>query len=304
MRHAILGSSLLLLLLASAAVQAQPKEYTLQFKGKPVVGQKTLVTDADSTKFKLKLVKNKKVMLSESETDQASFTFTRTVLEVDGDEVTRESLAFEKAVHVVEGKKIPYGFQGKTVIVVSSADGASYALEDGTALSEADLEGIKKVKSDRKKGEKGGDELLNPPGPVKAGGSWKPDLKTLATGMLDLKNDDAVDLDKSSAKLTLLKVTEKDGIQFAAIKGSFKLWVYEIGDMRLTKPVLTKITIKGDICADGSKPDGTMEMKMTIKGSSPMEMGDQEPVTVQLDMSAEMKKTVASVEEAPPAPAP
>lgn len=304
MRHAILGSSLLLLLLASAAVQAQPKEYTLQFKGKPVVGQKTLVTDSDSTKFKLKLVKNKKVMLSESEADQASFTFTRTVLEVDGDEVTRESLAFEKAVHVVEGKKIPYGFQGKTVIVVSSADGASYAHEDGTALSEADLEGIKKVKSDRKKGEKGGDELLNPPGPVKAGGSWKPDLETLATGMLDLKNDDAVDLDKSSAKLTLLKVTEKDGVQFATIKGSFKLWVYEIGDMRLTKPVLTKITIKGDICADGSKPDGTMEMKMTIKGSSPMEMGEQESVTVQLDMSAEMKKTVASVEAAPPAPAP
>jgi len=301
MKYMLSGSCLLLVLAAASVARAQPKEYTLEFKGKPVVGQKTQVEDSEKTKFKLKLVKDKKVMLSEAEGDTASFTFVETVLEVDGAEATRVSLAFEKAGHLVEGKKVAYGFEGKTVIVTRTDEQVTYAYEDGTELSDADLEGIKKVKSDRKKGEKGGDELLDPPGPVKVGGSWKPDVKTLAVGMLGLRNDDAVDVEKSSAKLTLLKVTEKDGIQVASIKGALKLWVYEIGDMRVTKPILTKITIKGEICADGSKPDGTMEMKMTIKGSSPMEMGDEEPVTVQLDMTGEMKKTVVSLAEAPPA---
>ncbi|MBW2263179.1 MAG: hypothetical protein JRG91_14515, partial [Deltaproteobacteria bacterium] len=197
MKYTILGFSLSLLLLASTAVQAQPKVYTLQFKNKPAVGQKTQVDDSDKTKFKLKLVKNKKVMLSESETDSASFTFTRTILEVDGDDVTKESYAFEKAVHMVAGKKLSYGFEGKTVIAITTDEGASFAYEDGTELTEADEEGVKKVKSGRKKGEKGGDELLNPTEPVKVGGSWKPDVKTLAMGMLDLKNEDAVNLKKS-----------------------------------------------------------------------------------------------------------
>ena len=121
-------------------------------------------------------------------------------------------------------------------------------------------------------------------------------------GMLDLQSEDSVDLKKSSAKLTLLKVKEKDGVQYASIKGSLKFWVTEIGEMKLTKPVLTKIAIKGEICADGSRPDGSMEMKMTIKGSAPMAMDEEHPVTVQLDMAAEMKKKVVSVAEAPPAP--
>lgn len=292
MKYLISGSCLLLVLAAAGMAQAQPKEYALEFKNKPAVGQKTEVQDSEKTKFKLKLVKDKKVMLSESEADTATFTFTQTVLEVDGDEATKVSMTFSKASHVVEGKKIPYGFEGKTVIATRNEEQVTYAYEDGSGLSEADIEGIKKVKSDRKQGEKGGDELLNPPGPVKVGGSWKPDVKTLAVGMLDLSGDGAVNVEKSSAKLTLLKVTEKDGVQYASIKGSFKLWVYEIGEMRLTKPILTKISIKGEICADGSKPDGTMEMKMTIKGSSPMEMGDEDPVTVQLDMTGEMKKVV------------
>lgn len=299
MRHLACMTGAIFLIFSTPAL-AQPKEYALNFKAPPQKGWKMKVTETEKLKIKFKLVKDKKVMLSESEAENASFTYTREILEVSGIHATREKYAFEKAVHVEDGVKVSYGFENKVVVATTDLEsGTTFAYEDGTGLSEEDLEGIKKVKSGRKPGQKTGDELLNPEGPVKPGSSWKPDVKTVAMDMLELSGEEAIDLKKSSAKISFLKARQEEGALFATIKGSFKLHVREIGEMKLLKTILTRITMKGDICADGTRPDGTMEMKMTIKGVAPMDVGPNDSATLQMDMVGEMTKKVTLIEAAP-----
>jgi len=65
--------------------------------------------------------------------------------------------------------------------------------------------------------------------------------------------------------------------------------------MKLEKPIATKIGISLELAADGSIHDGKADMKMQMKGKSPIDLGGGEKGTVILDMSAAFSSAVTSV---------
>jgi hypothetical protein len=290
---AITGAALVVLTAPTALAQT----YDLSFRSNPSVGHVFKETESSKLSMKMKMVSKGKVMLSTSENKADSWEVTRTVLEVADGRITKERLEFAKAFATADGEKQELAIAGKSVIVEESAGKTTFTCEDGTPLGEQELDALERIhKPVEKEGGPSGDELLAPAEPVKVGGSWKPDVGAVAMDMLDLSGEQALDAEKSSIKMTLVKVVEKGGVSMAKVKGTFKLYVYEIGELKLEKPVLTKITVVMDMAIDGSVPDGTAEMKMQIKGTAPMELGHGEEGSVQLNMNAEFKKTASTVQ--------
>jgi hypothetical protein len=301
MKSICLAVTALVMSVALPAV-AQPKTYDLSMGDKPVKGYVFKHVESQSLKMKMKMVKGGKVMLSTSEAQADSFVALRTILEVEGSDITKEKMEFEKAVHTENGEKTSYAFEGKTVIASGKpGEGNSYAYEDGTALSEEESKAIDKMKGKNEQEDgPSGTDLLAPDKPVKVGESWKPDVVALAMDMLDLASESELVKKKSSAKLTLVKVKPKDGVDIATIKGAFKLWTKRIGEVELKKAVQTRINMTGDMAVDGSIPDGSMSMTMTIKGTAPMVLGPTEEATVTINMTAEFDKKMTTVSKPSP----
>ncbi len=294
------------LLLGSAILASGPalagkkaKEYDLTFETTVVEGWVTKETHTRQMNLAIKMSAGKKALESKSDKEATSFVISRTILEVRDGRVVREEITFEKATHLVGGKKVPFDLQGKTVIVDRDEQGGFTAVyQDGSAVSEEDRDAISDVLS--KKGKHGDDgtpdaqETLSPGKPVKVGEKWHPDVAKVAAGMMDLGD---VDLEKSSAVMTLKSIKTVDGVDHARVVGTFSLVTSAMGELKLGKPLAMKVSLDATWPADGSVPDGKMVMNMAMKGSSKVDAG------IVLDMKINMSAKFRVVVETTAAPA-
>lgn len=291
------GLALLALPLSMPAAAEAPATYDLALEAPDLAGQATRIVETRKMTIKFTMLKDGKQLVSQTDTTDESFEATRTVLAVSGTDSISEKLAFSKATHLVDGKKASYPFEGKTVLVkYDPATGTTYACEDGTALSPEDSKALAEFrKPNEVEAESKDSNPLIPKTPVAVGESWSPDVIAVGMEMLQLSSSSAIDAAKSSSKITLAKVKAKNGVPMAQVKGNVSIFAYELGEMKLEKPIATKIGIFLELAADGSIHDGKADMKMQMKGKSPIDLGGGEKGTVILDMNAAFSSAVTSV---------
>jgi hypothetical protein len=301
MRSGLALATCYLIIAAPALTAQKDKTYDLKLEPKPFAGQLTEESYTDSMAMHMSFKAGKKKAVKENQKQSSRFELTALVLETAGDEITKQKWSFKTARRLVEGKEVPFGFEGKTVIVTRAPSGdAAFQYENGTSLSGEDLEGIKGVKSSetekKEEGKPDADEAFAPKTPVKPGQSWNPDMSLLAGSILDPENLADVDMKKSKGKMTLKAVKIIDGKEFAVITGKIDIYSKSFGPFRGDKPVLISVAVSLQVCADGSVPDGKVEMKMKIKGKTvTVPPGSGQSVDVVLDINAAKKGSVKTI---------
>ena len=275
--------------LAVALSGTQDKTYDLKLDPKPVKGHKSEQLEKTSMKMVMKVNGTP----AGGMTDDKVFAAAEEILAVDADDRTKRRWTFSKATRLVEGKAVPYGFQGKTVTMTDAKGKArEFAVEGGGAISEEDLAGLKEAFDDAKvEGKPSGSELFAPPKPVKAGESWTSDVKKAVQTMFDEEMAAAIDPAKSKLGFTLKSVETRAGVEFGKIEGTMELAFTSFGPLKLDQPILMKFTVDLDACIDKKLPDGVMKMKGEMKGKSPATT-DAGKIEIEMDMTMDMEKTV------------
>ena len=217
-------------------------------------------------------------------------TVTRTVIEVAGERTEKtertskltvyvsEALAvkdgekkavkikrvYEKAEETKDGTTTKLPLDGKTVVIEKKGDKYTFVYDDGNAVDGKPLDGLDK---EFNKKDDDIDDFI-PRRPLKVGETWKMDTDKLVKAMG--KGKDAFEMDKK-------KVTGTGKLADAYTFGGRKYGVY---DLQLEFPLTAltgenKIPLKpgskmamhlvGDGNVDGTEPDGTMTMRMTLR---------------------------------------
>ncbi|HXX92676.1 MAG TPA: hypothetical protein VEN81_03525 [Planctomycetota bacterium] len=285
------------LLSPAFALQDAGKAYELKLKRQPTPGYKTEMTDSTSIKLKMVIQSGGQVLNQVEQVDEHSFAAVETVVKVDGDKVTEARWAFSKATRTSEGKTVPCGFEGKTVLVKSAGKKREFTYEDGQKIEGDDYEVIKKafLEGDDEKGGPSGEELFAPKKPVKIGESWSIPMKEMIEAMFDKDMAEAADLEKSKGGFTLKSIRQASGTDFGAIEGGFEIVLGQLGPIKLDKPLVMKTAIRLDCCVTGKLPDGDAQLKMEMKGTSMADGPNGAKLTIDADMTAKVavvKKTV------------
>jgi hypothetical protein len=277
----------------------EKSEYDIIFKPIPQKGAVTRQKFELTGSMSLNITKGGVVIDSMQHDEEDTFEYTSTILDVSGGEVTMEKLAFENATHVVGGKRVPFGFEGKTVVWGKGGSGEyTFAYEDGSALSAADLEGFAAIvpmaSGDVKQNED--EDVLTPGKPIEVGDKWTPDIAKVATQLLNLKSADDVDVAKSQAEFTFVSVEEKNGKDMAHATGTITLHMLEFKGMKFEQPVVLTLEVDGLFRTDATVPDGSMETKITMKGQSPVEVSPGQVADVSISMRTVITRSVESVD--------
>lgn len=278
-----------LLFCALLAVAAQEKTYDVKLEAKPVKGHKSDQYEKATLKMSMKV----NGQAAGDQVEETVFSAAEEILDVDSDGQAKRRWVFTRATHLHDGKPEAYGFQGKTVIrTAAKGKPTAYAYEDGGALGEHDLEGIKDAFDSKGTG-KGGSELFSPPKPVKAGESWSGDIKKIAAAMFDDEMAGGVDLTQSKLSFTLKSVESRGGVDFGKVAGVMELAFTSMGAMKFEQPMVMKFTVDIDGCIDGKLPDGIQRLKGEMKGKTAA-TAQGNKIEVQFDMSLNAEKTVKS----------
>jgi hypothetical protein len=257
-RSIIGGLSVVMLLALSAAADdaVTIKAYI------PKAGQRYKVTidEKNNTKTTFTIMGNAQ---NKEEVKTKSVVYTEEVLENSGNgkQASKLKRTYEKAVIGKEGKDTKMALDGKTV-VIEKKSGKYVFTEDGKELTG---DALTILDTEFNKGDfKNKEDFFLPKDPVKVGESWKIDMTEIfkgfeASGM-------GFDKDKSTGKGTLLKVFNKDKAQFGTIELALGAPITSLG----MKGGLTiqdgKMSIKstGDVCIDGTSPEGSMSNKVKV----------------------------------------
>jgi hypothetical protein len=271
MRSGLALATCYLIIAAPALTAQKDKTYDLKLEPKPFAGQLTEESYTDSMAMHMSFKAGKKKAVKENQKQSSRFELTALVLETAGDEITKQKWSFKTARRLVEGKEVPFGFEG--------------------------IKGVKSSETEKKEeGKPDADEAFAPKTPVKPGQSWNPDMSLLAGSILDPENLADVDMKKSKGKMTLKAVKIIDGKEFAVITGKIDIYSKSFGPFRGDKPVLISVAVSLQVCADGSVPDGKVEMKMKIKGKTvTVPPGSGQSVDVVLDINAAKKGSVKTI---------
>jgi hypothetical protein len=295
--------SLLVAAIALTFAGVQDKTYDLRLEWKPLKGHQSALDENGVMTLSIKAAGMGEVAAS---SEQNALSAVETIVSADGEGGSQRTWKFSTATQERDGRKIPLGFQGKTVRITHiKGSSRTFGLEDGGELSADDLTVLKKAfmgpgENEAQAGKPSGAEMLAPKAPVKVGESWSPDLKTLASGLLDDDMSASLDLDKSKSVFTLKAVERRDGAEFGKIGGLIEFALGQLGPMKLETPLIFKIVMNADACIDGTIPDGVMVMTAEMKGVS-LVTGPTGKIEVTIDMSASGKHTIRTLNK--PAPA-
>jgi len=283
----------LIVMLALVATIPQGKMYSLKLEWKPVAGYKSELSETTSMKMTFTGA-GQPSMINEERT---SFAATEEVASATADGGSELIWRFSEATQFKDGRMVPLGFQGKTVRVKHlKGQPRTFSLDGGGAIGDEDLAVLKKafMGGEDKPGEPTGADIFAPKAPVRVGESWSPDLRAVATGMFDADVSLAVDLTKSRSTFTLVSVEARSGADYGRMDGLLELALGQLGPMRLDTPIPLKMTVTGDFCIDGTRPDGVIRMEMSMKGASSF-AGPAGKIPVDLDMTMNAQKTVRTV---------
>jgi len=256
------------------------KTYDLKFDRKPAVGDKAEMTEDFSQSLKMTITAGGKTVKEESQNESRSFKGVQLVSKVADGQWTEASWTFAKATHVVEGKDVAYGFEGKSVKVTMKDGVRDFATEDGAAITPEDLKGLRAAFG-AKRGQ--GGTGWQPKKPVKIGESWTPDIDDIIKSM-----GDGMAIDPKTAKgtMTLKSVEKREGRDFARVVGTIEMEATKLGPLDLGKPLPLVMEIDSDFCYEAGAIDGSLKMIFAAKGTSPVTSDGQE-FEVTLDMKVE-----------------
>ena len=163
----------LLMLCTGAVTAAQDgKKYDLKLTWIPVVGYRSTLSEDVTEEMKMSVALGERVLKREQKKDIRRFRAVEEILEVKGKEAVRKTWTFQKAARKVGGEDVPFGFEGKKVVITQGEDGKLiYRYDDGSTPATGDLEALRGVFSkDRQKKKEDPDpsDLFAPPDPVAA----------------------------------------------------------------------------------------------------------------------------------------
>lgn len=272
---------------ATLLAQDEPKKYDLKLDWKAVEGYKTEVSSEESMTMKISASVEGQVVNEEVTNEATNLMYTEVVVRVREDKRAESRLSFSKASHLREGREVPLGFQGKTVVVKVDAEGRhTFTYESGEAIAPEDMEVLSKLPDykDEEPGEPSGEEIFAPKTPVAVGERWEPDIALMARSF---GSNLAIDTSQSSATATLKSVTTRSGVDFGQVEVLIDLYIRQFGPLQLDKPVLMKMAVRlDDVCIDGKQPDGVMTMIMESEGESEASAPGAPPnLHISLDMN-------------------
>jgi hypothetical protein len=179
--------------------------------------------------------------------------------------------------------------QSKTVVIEKKGDKYTFTYKDGASV-EGEAEAAL-IKDFSKKSDSSSEleKLVLPAQPVKAGESWKIDMRKIVT---ELAKVGAMELDGAQAtgKGTLVKAYKKDGRQFGEMKFKMDMPIVTIGQgkeqLKFAADARIGIVMTFDVCVDGTSEAGTLKMKMTMGGNATIPSAPGATATLDVVMDA------------------
>jgi hypothetical protein len=241
--------------------------YTIKVKEQ---ADRARVHKSDAWRNQFKLAGSEGNVLKEQDEKKGNEEdYTEEVLERKGKKRLRLKRQYAKA-RVVDGAEtriLPY--EGKMVLIEKKGDRYTFRLEGDEELTGKDasqLESEFNRKKDRPSNEEF-EKLILPGKAVKVGETWKLD-KALLAKLLPSDKEVTVDTQKSKAVGKLTKVYRKDGRQFGVIDVQVHLFPKAISadgkEITLTPTSKVTVTMKMDVCIDGSVATGVATVSLVF----------------------------------------
>lgn len=248
------------------------RSYDLSAKSRPAQGQRLARAIEISTEMKVTFQPVQGQPRENIAAQRVTLKAEETLRKVEGGRLSESLVKISKASKLSNGAETALSFEGQNVIVTSGAGSSSILrLEGGAALSREDEATAKLVATRAGVFESGttGTDVLLPSQPVKVGESWEPDLARAAKDLLaSSKLPVGVDLQKSSARFTLMSVESRDGIEYGKIQGTVELAANKFGSNSIDPALLLKVSIEAEIALEGQAPDGTVNSTAELIGAT------------------------------------
>ncbi len=282
--------SLVALALALAFVAAARAQDTFKWdpkaKHKPAVGYKHFTEATENEKQSVRVTLEKQTLNKKDEDVKTVFRFTSEVLEVDGDDVTKESVKVEKWSRTEAEGDADTSLEGKTIVVKGKRPEKTWECKEKDSLSEAATAWVEKElakkrqkKGDDDEGEKKDEEQSDPlkkfafpEKPIGDGEEWTRDPVKLAQAMFG--DEMQIEKEKSSVKGKLTNVHVEDGVHFGHIELKIVLAIAK--SEKLSEGGTVDLDAQADGTLEEDKRDAgklKMTMKLDVKGTQQSPQG-------------------------------
>jgi hypothetical protein len=302
MTRSVVALALALALVAAARAQDSFK-WDPKVNHKPAVGYKHFTESTDVEKQSVRVTVEKQTLQKKDEDAKTVYRYTSEVLEVDGDDVTKESVKVEKWSRTEAEGDADTSLEGKTIVVKGKRPDKTWECKEKESLSEAAVAWVEKelAKKRKKKGEDDEDakkdedredpmkKFAGPEKPVGDGEEWTRDPEKLAKALFG--DEMPIDKEKSSVKGKLSNVKVEDGVHVGHIDlkiilaiaksekltegGTVDLDVQMDGSLEEDKrdAAKAKMTMKLDVKSIQQSPQGTVKVKVKVDNTTERSSG-------------------------------
>jgi hypothetical protein len=257
-------------------LRKQGEGETVEVKKNSTTSSKLTATDADGKEF-----------LNQHNIEGEILHYQETVLaRKPGERATKIERAYAKTQIVKDDETSAGPLSDKIVIIVRKGDDYEFTYKSGEAVTGEAAAALAKDFAKKSNTNAELEKLTMPPGPIKAGESWKIDMAKVATLLF---KDEPVEVDsaKSTGQGTLVKTYRKDGRLFGEMKIKAEMPLKSLGkdEERLVFKAGAKISVEFliDVCVDGTSENGTFKMKRSMTGSASVAPAPGATVTVQVN---------------------
>ena len=289
-----------ILLLLRPPPQDASKKYDLTVRWKPAAGQKFELIETSAGTTDITTRSGEEVLKKIRNDTSYAFVATERLLKVTSGRITERSWTFTKAIGTEGGEARPYGFPGKTVIVIDFGwPKMGMKLEDGGKVDPEDAEQIRTAFGGPITSlDQDGMDLLMPTEPVKVGQSWTMAADKLVEAMPGASGavqtgepvGNAYDFKKAKAIVTLKSVEVRNGVQFGKVRAVVDVPMTRLLQLAYETPIPTRYTIDIDTCIDGKSPDTETRRIVEQKGKTNLVLPDgRKGFTIELHMPSEQK---------------